>query len=141
MVPLRGNRLEIDHIFICSKYKGPEGDMLVDFGLVEGSSNTHPGQGTANRRFFFHNVMLELLWIEDLTEAQSPLTKTMRLYERCIEATEKVCPFGIDFRPTKEQQEAAPFTAWDYQSDRLVRSVVWIIKKSRESPCANLQWF
>jgi hypothetical protein len=28
----------------------------------EDSSNTHPGQGTANRQFFFNNAYLELLW-------------------------------------------------------------------------------
>lgn len=85
----------------------------MDFGLVEGSPNTHPGQGTTNRRFYFHNMMLELLWIEDLEEVQSPRTKPMRLYERCLPTAEKVCPFGIAFRPT-EKGESAPFQAWDY---------------------------
>jgi len=51
--------MEIDHIYICTGKNAPAGDLLVEFGLLEGSSNTHPGQGTANRRFYFHNLMLK----------------------------------------------------------------------------------
>jgi hypothetical protein len=39
----------------------PEAERIAAFGLCEGPSNVHPGQGTANRRFFFRNAMLELL--------------------------------------------------------------------------------
>ena len=70
--------MEVDHIYICTDYKAPVGDLLKEFGLIEGTSNIHPGQGTANRRFFFHNFMLELLWIENLKEVKSDLTKPMR---------------------------------------------------------------
>ncbi|MDJ0592016.1 MAG: hypothetical protein QNJ72_18845 [Pleurocapsa sp. MO_226.B13] len=56
--------IELDHLFICSQVNAPEIDRLLDLGLVEGSSNTHPGQGTANRRIFFANLMLELAWVE-----------------------------------------------------------------------------
>ena len=45
--------MEVDHIYICTDYKAPAGELLKEFGLTEGTSNTHPGQGTANRRFFF----------------------------------------------------------------------------------------
>jgi hypothetical protein len=55
--------VELDHIFICTEVGVPEADQLVTFGLTEGSSNLHLGQGTANRRFFFYNAMLELLWV------------------------------------------------------------------------------
>jgi hypothetical protein len=89
-----GDCMEIDHIYICTENKAPSGDLLVEFGLTEGSSNTHPGQGTANRRFYFRNFMLELLWIENLEEVQSERTKS--------------------FRPTKEKDETAPFPSWDY---------------------------
>jgi hypothetical protein len=89
-----GDCMEIDHIYICTENKAPSGDLLVEFGLTEGSSNTHPGQGTANRRFYFRNFMLELLWIENLEEVQSERTKP--------------------FRPTKEKDETAPFPSWDY---------------------------
>ena len=53
--------IELDHIFVWTTCGAPEADCLRDFGLVEGSANRHPGQGTACRRFFFHNAMIELL--------------------------------------------------------------------------------
>ncbi len=44
---------ELDHLFLCCSEGAPEAATLVRRGPTEGSSNTHPGQGTANRRFFF----------------------------------------------------------------------------------------
>jgi len=106
--------MEVDHIYICTDYKAPVGDLLKEFGLIEGTSNIHPGQGTANRRFFFHNFMLELLWIENLKEVKSDLTKPMRLFERCSKKDKNISPFGIGFRSTTEKNEKALFPAWDY---------------------------
>jgi len=106
--------MEIDHIYICTQPKALVGDLLTEFGLAEGSSNTHPGQGTASRRFYFHNLMLELLWVENLEEVQSERTKPMRLYQRCQSTTNTISPFGIGLRPTAEKDETAPFPAWDY---------------------------
>jgi hypothetical protein len=90
--------MELDHIFICTDKNAPAADVLVDFGLVEGSSNVHPGQGTANRRFFFHNFMLELLWGENIEEMTSETTKPMRLYEKYILRGSEISPFGLGFR-------------------------------------------
>lgn len=106
--------MEIDHIFICTETKAPVGNLLIDFGLVEGSSNVHPGQGTASRRFFFHNLMLELLWVENVEEVQNELTKPMRLYERCLGTSNNISPFGIALRPTTEKNAAPLFPVWDY---------------------------
>ena len=106
--------MEVDHIYICTDYKAPVGELLKDFGLTEGSSNTHPGQGTANRRFFFYNFMLELLWVENLDEVNSELTKPMRLFERCSRDDNYISPFGIGFRPTNEKNETPSFPVWDY---------------------------
>lgn len=106
--------MEVDHIYICTDYKAPVGDLLKEFGLIEGTSNIHPGQGTANRRFFFHNFMLELLWIENLKEVKNDLTKPMRLFERCSKKDKNISPFGIGFRPTTEKDEKALFPVWDY---------------------------
>jgi hypothetical protein len=44
---------------MCSK-GAPEAEALLRVGLREGAGNTHPGQGTACRRFFFENAYLEL---------------------------------------------------------------------------------
>lgn len=51
--------MEIDHLYIFSSQQGAAADKLLEHGFVEGSSNTHPGQGTANRRFFFENALFE----------------------------------------------------------------------------------
>ena len=62
---------EIDHVFICCSVGGHETEVLTRLGLKEGSPNTHTGQGTACRRFFFSNAYLELLWVSDPIQAQA----------------------------------------------------------------------
>jgi Glyoxalase-like domain len=61
--------LELDHLFIFTSVGAREVEQLLKFGLTEGEPNTHPGQGTACRRFFFHNAYLEFLWVHDEQEA------------------------------------------------------------------------
>ena len=74
--------MEIDHIFIFSNKKGKEADELVEFGLTEGSSRLHPGQGTTNRKFYFDNFFLEILWVVNEDEIRSALTAKTKLWER-----------------------------------------------------------
>jgi hypothetical protein len=57
--------IEFDHLFVFTTVNAPEVDDILASGFTEGTSNLHPGQGTANRRIFFHNAMLEFLWIAD----------------------------------------------------------------------------
>jgi hypothetical protein len=104
---------EFDHLFICTDVGAEQADRLVSLGLVEGSSNRHPGQGTANRRFFFHNAMLELLWVHDPTEVQSEAIRRTHLWERWS-SRHRVCPFGICLRPSKGSGDAVAFSSWDY---------------------------
>lgn len=74
--------MEIDHIFIFSNNNGKEADNLVNFGFTEGSSRIHPGQGTTNRKFYFDNFFLEILWVIDTKEIQSEATAVTKLWER-----------------------------------------------------------
>ena len=105
----------MDHAFIACAKGAPEAAALQRLGLTEGPGNTHPGQGTANRRFFFENFMLELVWVADPAEAQNDRTRRTRLWDRCERRRDTaVSPFGIIFRPTGAQPTAAPFTTWDY---------------------------
>jgi hypothetical protein len=53
--------IALDHFFILTEPGSPQADLVSGIGLKEGASNNHPGQGTANRRFFFSNSTLELL--------------------------------------------------------------------------------
>ena len=106
---------EFDHLFICTDLDAPAGDRLVSAGLVEGSSNIHPGQGTANRRFFFHNAMLELLWVCDPEEARSDAIARTRLWERWANRAKGACPFGICLRPVIGGADRVAFEHWAYR--------------------------
>jgi hypothetical protein len=105
--------LEVDHAFVTCAFGAPEADALVELGLREGSPNIHPGQGTANRRFFFENFMLEFVWVASLAEVTSERTRPTRLWERCSPREAGINPFGIILRPT-QSAEPPPFRSWSY---------------------------
>jgi len=86
----------VDHIFIFSN-KGLEADELVEFGLTEGSGRTHPGIGTANRRFFFENFYLEILWVENESEAKSENSSPLKIWERSNFKNNNYSPYGLCF--------------------------------------------
>ncbi len=99
---------ELDHIFIFTQKEAPEAEALIDLGLEEGPRNIHPGQGTSNRRFFFEQTFLELLWVYDEAEVQSAMIASTRLWERSRSQETGFSPFGLCVRPTIEalaQQE------------------------------------
>ncbi|MEO8018568.1 MAG: VOC family protein [Pseudomonadota bacterium] len=104
---------ELDHIMIFCRVGAPEASALTDQGLHEGPGNSHPGQGTANRRFFFPNAYLELVWVENRMEAQSPEVRETRLWERWQQRASGASPFGLVFRPG-HRGPAAPPSSWTY---------------------------
>ncbi len=107
--------LALDHVFICCSTGAPEAASLARLGFKEGSANEHPGQGTRNRRFFFRNAYLELMWVEDEAEARSELSRATRLWERWSGREGGSCPFGVVFRPGAGPGEAhPPFETWSY---------------------------
>ena len=110
---------ELDHIVICASFGAPEAAKLSALGFTEGSPNTHPGQGTANRRFFFQNAYLELLWVHDAAEVRSEPVRRTRLWDRWSGRGGDVCSFGFCFRPAMRQTEDVPFTAWEYRPSYL----------------------
>ena len=113
--------VELDHVFVCCGVGAPEADRLAAFGLAEGSPNAHPGQGTANRRFFFHNAMLELFWVRDEREARSPTIAPARLWERWRYRSSSYSPFGICLRPRYARRAMSgrpaelPFATWEWR--------------------------
>jgi hypothetical protein len=104
---------ELDHIMIFCNVGAPEAGALTEQGLHEGPGNTHPGQGTANRRFFFPNAYLELLWIENALEAGRPEVRGTRLLERWQRRAAGDCPFGLVFRPGPKGPVEPP-KSWTY---------------------------
>ena len=85
--------IELHHFFILTDPGAPQADILSVDGLIEGTRNDHPGQGTANRRFFFSNTTLELLYVRDAGEAASGRGSRLRIADR---ATDRIAsPFGF----------------------------------------------
>jgi Glyoxalase-like domain len=90
--------LELDHLFICTAVGAAEIDQLLRLGLKEGNSNSHPGQGTACRRIFFHNAYLEFLWVVDEQEARADAVRPLGLWERWRYRQTGYSPFGLGLR-------------------------------------------
>lgn len=86
-------KLSLDHFFILTKPGAHEAERLLELGLTEGPANTHPGQGTANRRFYFANNMLELLYVNNEQEAINGPAKNLHFVERMKNPA--ASPFGI----------------------------------------------
>lgn len=114
---------ELDHLFICTTIDAPEAEQLVSFGLTEGTPNVHPGQGTANRRFFFRNFMLELLWIHSPEEARSEPIQPVHLWERWVDRSHGACPFGFCLRSAAHPVGILPFSTWEYRPPYLPASL------------------
>ena len=108
------DRYALDHVFVCCAEGAPEADRLTRLGLAEGSSNTHPGQGTASRRFFFENAYLELFWVTDAREAQSELAAPTRLWSRWSQREAGASPFAVIIRPGDDEDAPPPFPSWAY---------------------------
>ena len=105
---------ELDHVFICTDVGAPEAELLIEFGLAEGSRNTHPGQGTANRRFFFRNAMIELFYVADIAEASSESGHRTGLLQRWQKRRTTSSPFGVCLRPGPGDPAGPPFSTWTY---------------------------
>jgi len=92
----------IDHIFIFVHSK-QEADELIDFGITEGSGRIHQGIGTANRRFFFDNFYLEILWVENESEAKG--IKKIGIRERSDYQNSGYSRFGVCLKNTKDTEQ------------------------------------
>lgn len=137
---MNNTELEVDHIFIAVQANAPEAELLKDFGLTEASPNQHKGQGTANRRFFFENMFLELLFLTDAAEANSNLTKPTQLFERLSCNALDYSPFGICFRPKiKNSLISTIFSTWEYKPLYLPEHLSILMVSN--NPLAEPMWF
>jgi hypothetical protein len=130
----------VDHVFVCCSVGGPEAEALVRLGLREGTANTHPGQGTACRRFFFANAYLELLWVSDPQEAQAASVLPTKLWQRWSQRGQGACPFGIVLRPPVEEVDPQPpFVSWSYRPSYMPSGVA--IDVARDTPLTDPEFF
>ena len=106
--------LILDHAFIITEPMAPEAKLLRNLGLVEGSSNTHPGQGTSNRRFFLDGFTIELLYISDYGEAENGTGRDLGILNRHRDS--EASSFGIAVRES-DQSNTPAFPSWQYYPD------------------------
>ena len=80
--------------------------------------NTHPGQGTACRRFFFANAYLELVWVSDSEEARSDMALPTRLWDRWSQRGQAASPFAVVLRPADgDAGMTPPFQSTSYRPE------------------------
>ena len=126
--------MEIDHLFIFASSGAPEADVFEAYGFKEGPARQHVGQGTANRRFFFGNTYLELLYVDDEPQLHTPITQITRLAERFDKRNSDISPFGICFK----QRNCAIATV-DYQPEYLPAGYQLTLVK--DNPLTEPLWF
>jgi hypothetical protein len=100
-----------------------------------------PSQGTACRRFFFHNAFLELLWVSDPSDAQSATTRPTCLWERWAGRDAGACPFGLGFRPGPGDDKKPPFATWEYRPAFLPESLSFQVGMNCERPTEPFMFF
>lgn len=108
--------LEINHLVICVDEPEKIVQIFKDFGLTEGEPNSHFGQGTSNKRFFFANIYIELLYLNDPAAAQSSTTKPTKLYDRFMNISGNASPFGVCFYPSGGTKSGAKFNIKDFKT-------------------------
>ena len=129
---------ELDHVFVMSSVGAPEGERLLRAGLPEGPPNTHPGQGTACRRFPLGNAYIELVWVRDEQEVRSEGVRMTQLWERWSGRSGEACPFGVVLRPSRENV-SPPFDTWEYRPAYLPSPLA--IHVARDVPLAEPGFF
>jgi len=88
--------LVIDHIYICVTKQAPEAKALQDAGMqLASGTDHHTGQGTAAVFFYFENIYLELIWVEDAEELKSA---DKQLADKFKNVTNGGSPFGLGLR-------------------------------------------
>ena len=121
--------MRLDHFFILTEKHAPEAELLIEAGFTEGTSNDHPGQGTANRRFFFFNTALELLYVREANEAEEGPGHGLRLSERVSNPV--ASPFGLIVRRNGDSQSPA-FPGWFYQPMYFDAGVRFLVGENSE---------
>jgi len=110
--------LELDHVFIFTQPEAPEAEAVIALGLTEGTQNIHLSQGTANRRIFFRNAMLEFLWVRDAAETQTAQIAPMEFLARANSDHTGYSPFGIGLRYAPDGSDppkSLPFQTWAFR--------------------------
>ncbi|MBE9049100.1 hypothetical protein IQ243_01490 [Nostocales cyanobacterium LEGE 11386] len=98
--------LEVDHIFICTTQGAESVSILQELGLYCSNQLVqHVKQGTASKIFFFENIYLELIWIEDKYIVEQQQSELIDLHQltRIRGQYTGASPFGIGLRRKSDQ--------------------------------------
>jgi hypothetical protein len=120
--------LRLDHFFVLTDFDAPAASLLTSLGFAEGARNSHEGQGTACRRFFFTNTMLELLYLRDTSEALQGPGRGLKLAERW--ETAGASPFGLIFHYPEQRGAGPGFATWRYRAAYLPSGVSMEVAES-----------
>jgi hypothetical protein len=126
-----------DHIFIFTPDKGKIADQLVNVGFSEGSNRIHAGQGTTNRKFYFENFFLEILWVHDEEELKSENTSRMGLWQRSEFFQNNFSPFGLCLVNNEVSEELFK-NCYKYQPEYFPAGMCIEILKNEDNP--SLPW-
>lgn len=127
----------IDHIFISSRNLGMEADLLLSAGFLEGSNRIHHGQGTRNRKFYFENFFLEIIWENDPWELESDLIRNTGLTDRVRFEASGVSRFGLGL-VNSDQTDSVFIDCEYYQPIYFPEGMQFEILSNQENPA--LPW-
>lgn len=106
--------MNADHLYIFTDNPEADANLLLDTGFSEGPSRIHVGQGTQNRKFYWSDFFLELLWVCDPLEVQTPDLAPTLLWERSQWRFSGYSRFGLCLE-NNPQTDSLFDSAWQYQ--------------------------
>ena len=129
--------MKTNHIFIfCDNHEEVVNELLA-FGFMEGSNRIHPNQGTQNRKFYFNDFFIEILWVHNFDEIQNERSKKSKLYERAEHKTNTCSAFGLCLNYSKEEDELFE-NCYKYKPSYIPSNMFIEVLKNEDSP--SLPW-
>ncbi|WP_147392216.1 hypothetical protein [Algoriphagus lacus] len=114
-----------------------EADLFLSAGFLEGINRIHPGQGTRNRKFYFENFYLEIIWENDPWELESDLIRKTGLTDRVRFEASGFSRFGLGLENTDESDSVFLECEY-YQPIYFPEGMQFEILSNRENPA--LPW-
>jgi hypothetical protein len=119
--------LAIDHLFCFVDPAADWAERARRAGFAMDDGIEHVGQGTRNRRIWFPDQYLELVWLSSRADAeQNPL----RLDRRADWRANGGCPFGIGLRGQLSAEQRAEF--WAYHPPYAPEATIWIHRENAD---------
>jgi|TARA_R110002050_G_scaffold295192_1_gene453744 hypothetical protein len=87
--------MDIHHLFIFTNNIDDLIQELLTLGFKEGSNRVHKGQGTSNRKIYFENFFIELIYISNEQEIKKDICINSGLTRRAYYKQNQASPFGI----------------------------------------------